>query len=319
MGSSGGNKPGGQARGSGTSRSGGKPGGGFSSGTQGFQPGGSFWDFNPRPIAGLNEFQRGAGGIAAGLGGQGAGNLSRSQRYYQQLGAGQPGAQQAVSAANRYAGGQLPGQFNEAAAISRNMMDTGRRQVTGANIQSSPSYSAARKAFAQSQLPLIQNQAAAAGLGRSSAMTNAISHGNAQAMLPMIENELMREERGIGRELQSQGQAAGNLMGIGGQALGANNAAVQAMMQQAGMNQQGLSQAAQGQAGLGQQRFNQGLQQSGLLSQLGNQYRGVEQQQLDAPYQEQQRQYAEALNAMYGPLGFLGNMGGASTTTSGKK
>jgi hypothetical protein len=198
-------------------------------------------------------------------------------------------------------------------------MDQSQQRVTGENIEGSKSYQAARQAFAQSQLPLIQNQAALAGLGRSSAMTNAIAHGNAQAMLPQIENELAREERGIGRQLQGTSQAMQNLLGIGGQALGSHNAAIQAGLQGGAQQQGGLAQAAGGLGGLGGQQFNQALQQSGLLSNLGQQYRGVEQQQLDAPYQEQQRQFAEALNSMYGPLGFLGNMGGARTTTDGKK
>jgi hypothetical protein len=320
MGQGGGNKPSGGSGQSG-GQGGGKPGGNpFSSGTQGYQPGGSFWDFQARPIAGLNQFMTGAGGIAQGLGGQGAANFQAANRAFQQLGRG-PNAQtqQGLNLLSQYSGGNLPGDFAGARGMANRLVDLGNQKVTGGNIESSPSYQAARRAFAQSQLPLIQNQAARAGLGRSSAMTNAIAHGNAQAMLPIIENELAREERGIGRQISTTGQAGSQLFGIGQQALGANQAAAQGYLGAGQLAQQGLGQAAQGQMGLGGQQYQQALQQAGLMSNLGQQYRGVEQEQLNAPYQEQQRQWAEALNAMYGPLGFLGNMGGARTTTDGKK
>jgi hypothetical protein len=70
--------------------------------------------------------------------------------------------------------------------------------------------------------------------------------------------------------------------------------------------------------GLGQQEFGQ---RAGAIQQatgIGDTIRRIEQEQLDAPYQEQQRLWAEALNSMYGPLGFLGNMGGARSTSSKK-
>lgn len=303
---------------------GGKPSGGggqtpFSSGAQAYQGGGNFWDFNPRSVAGLNQFQQGAGAIAGGLGQAGQGNLRQAGNLLNQLGGGGSGyTQQGINAANRYAGGNLPGQFGEAQQLNQQMLQTGQKQVTGANIQSDPAYQAAQKAFAQSQLPLIQNQAARAGLGRSSAMTNAIAHGNAQAMLPMIQDALGREERGIGRQLSSQQQGIGNLMNAGQQVLGQNAQGAQSYFTGAGQEAARLGQAAGGLAQLAGQEFSQGANQANLMSNLGQQYRGVEQQQLDAPYQEQQRLWGEALNSMYGPLGFLGNMGGATSTQSKK-
>lgn len=310
------NKPQGGRRGG--NRGGNKP-SPFTSGTQAFQGGGSFWDFQPRPIAGLNQFMTGAGGVAAGLGGQGAGNIRGAQNLFTQLGRGNQNIQSAIDLSRMFSGGNLPSQFGRAEQLGNQLMTQSQQRVTGENIESSPSYQAARRAFAQSQLPLIQNQAALAGLGRSSALTNAVAAGNARAMLPIIEAELAREERGIGRGMQGTQIAMQNLLGIGGQALGANQAAVQAGLAGGGAQQGALAQAAAGLGGLGGQQFNQALQQAGLLANLGQQYRGVEQQQLDAPYQEQQRQWAEALNAMYGPLGFLGNMGGATTTQRGGK
>lgn len=317
MGSSGGAKPGGQAKGGNSKGAGGKN-NAFSSGTGGYKGGGNFWDFQARPVAGLNQFQQGAGAAASRLGGAGARNYGQAQNYLNQLGGGGSGfLNQGISQANRFAN-QLPGQFQEAQGLSRDLVGLGKKQVTGANIQSDPAYKASQQAFSQSQLPLIQNQAALAGLGRSSAMTNAVAHGNAQAMLPMIQDALAREERGIGREISTTGQAAQNLFNIGGQRLAQNAQGTDAYFRGAGQEASNLANAAQGSAGLGGQQFSNQANQANLLSNLGQQYRGVEQQQLDAPYQEQQRLWREALNAQYGPLSFLGNMGGATSTQSKK-
>jgi hypothetical protein len=72
--------------------------------------------------------------------------------------------------------------------------------------------------------------------------------------------------------------------------------------------------AAQGLGSLaGQERANI-LNAIQAQSGIGTQARGIEQEQLDAPYQEQQRLFAEALNSMYGPLGMVGSfMGGTSS------
>lgn len=310
MGSSG-RKPGGGGKGKG-----GSP---FRSGTAGFEGGGNFWDFQPKPVAGLNQFQRGAGRLAGNLGGVGQANMANANRYIQQLGGGGSGLlNRAMSQAGKYTGGNLPTQFGQAEGLNQRLIQLGNQKVTGENIQSDPAFIAAQKAFTQSQLPLIQNQAALAGLGRSSAMTNAVAHGNAQAMLPMIQDALGREERGIGRQLSSTQQGIGNLMNVGQANLGQNAQATNAFLQGAGQEASNLGQAGQASAGLANQQVGQALQQMQALQGVGDNARNVEQQQLDAPYQEQQRLWGEALNSMYGPLSFLGNMGGSTSTTSKK-
>jgi len=64
---------------------------------------------------------------------------------------------------------------------------------TGINIQASPSYAAANQAFRTAILPEIENTAAVAGLGRSTALTNATAQAQAAYLLPVIEGELERE------------------------------------------------------------------------------------------------------------------------------
>jgi hypothetical protein len=291
----------------------------FTSGTPGYQGGGNFWDFNPRSIAGLNQFQTGAGNVAAGLGGVGKGNLSMANQYLKDLAGGGSGyLGQGVSAANRYSGGNLPSQFGEAQGLLSKLQGLGGSKVTGENLATDPALKAAQARFAQTQLPLIQNQAAMAGLGRSSALTNAIAHGNAASSVPFIQDALAREERGIDRNIGTTNQAIQNLLGIGGTTLDQNARGASASLQGAGQEASNLANAASGQSGIAAQQYGNAANQSQLLNALGQGYQGTEQAQLDAPHQEQQRLWAEALNSMYGPLSFLGNMGGATTSSSKK-
>lgn len=81
------------------------------------------------------------------------------------------------------------------------LVSYGDRQVTGANLQQDPAYQAAIQAFEAAQLPAIQNSAALSGLGRTTGLQQSIAAGQAQYLLPVIQDTLAREERGIDRGL----------------------------------------------------------------------------------------------------------------------
>ncbi|MCK5481312.1 MAG: hypothetical protein KAJ06_09200 [Gammaproteobacteria bacterium] len=313
----GGNKPGGGQGGSLQTQPYQKP-GGSGSGTQPFQQGGGFWENPGRPIAGVNPYQAGAGKLAGGLPGAGKGRIASAGGYLDKAAGGSDYLRDAMSRIGRYSEGNMPGVFGEATDASRQLADIGRRKVTGENVQSDPAYAAARKAFSSAQMPLIQNAAVQSGLGSSTAMTNALASGQAQYLLPIIQGSLAREERGIDRELGATGQKASNLFGAGSTLLGENRAAVGAGLQGAGQEASNLFNAASGQSGLAGQEMQNILSSINAFSGLGDKYRGIEQEKLDAPYDAQQAKWKEALNAMYGPLGFLGNMGGATSTQSKK-
>jgi hypothetical protein len=91
---------------------------------------------------------------------------------------------------------------NEQRGISEapGLFDLSKRKVTGENLKDSPSLSAAREAYTRTIQPRIENTAAVSGLGRSTALTNAMAQAEAEYMTPLIESELGREERGIARE-----------------------------------------------------------------------------------------------------------------------
>lgn len=96
------------------------------------------------------------------------------------------------------------------------LFDLAQRKVTGANIQASPSYQAAQKAFTATIQPRVENAATLAGLGRTTAVPNALAQAEAQYMQPLIEGELAREERGLDREGQMRLSAIQAAEGIGG-------------------------------------------------------------------------------------------------------
>lgn len=292
-----------------------------SSGTPGYQGGGNFWDFNPRPVAGANQLQRGAAGAVGGIAGAGGQYYNQANDYLRRLAGGGSGyMQQAIDAARK--GTTMPGSFGTATDLANQLRATSQRQVTGANLANDPAILAAQKRFSMSRLPMIQNMASQMGLGRSNTVANASALAQSNELLPLMQEGLAREERGIGRELGAIGSQIQTAMGRGGAELGAQQADIGRLLGTlsgaAGQEFQNLGSAAQGAMGLGQQEAGQLQSAINTAAGLGGTFRDIEQQQLDAPYQEQQRLWAEALNSMYGPLGFLGNMGGAASISSKK-
>ena len=343
--------------GGGKQNSGGKQGGNpFSSGTAAYQPGGIFYDFQARPIAGANPLQNAAGKLAGGLptAGQGgvqgaygalgqAGNMfggrGNLNDYYQQMvgGAGAlgqlPGSSQA---AGGVFGNMSTGEINP---YLQQMVDVSGRQVTGENLQSDPAIKAASAQFEKFMAPMIKDAAGLAGLGRSDAMTNALASQQAQTLLPLMQEGLAREERGIDRLAGALGQAgqasqAGQLAGAQG-LFGLGQQETNQLLSQLGIygqagqaQQAGQLAGAQGMAGIGGALAGLGQQEQGMLmnaigglSGLGEQFRNIEQEILNAPYDEQQRLWAEALNQVYGPLGMIGSTFGADSANQsrGKK
>lgn len=123
-------------------------------------------------------------------------------------GQGQAGLQ-AFNPAQQYAS-QVPADFYNLLALSQGV----NLAPTGAGLANSPSLTAAQQAFNTAILPTIENQAAVSGLGRSTALTNAIAQAQAQYMLPIVQDEL-------NREFQGNLQRYGALQNIGLQGAGA--------------------------------------------------------------------------------------------------
>jgi len=344
------------------------------SGTPGYQPGGAFYDFQARPVAGANPLQNAAGGLGFKLPGAGQGGvqggydaLAGAQGTLGQAGQMVGGAQGALGQAGQMFGGlgqlnpyyqqmvsgagqlgQLPSQTQEAMDMYRQMQGIAGKQVTGENVANDPAVKAAQAKFQEVMAPMIKDAAGLSGIGRSGAMTNAMASQQAQTLLPLIQDSMAREERGIDRLLGGTQAGAAGLFGGGQQAnqqlmqqlglYGTAGAAQQQGQQAGAAGMLGVGQAQGGlgsllagiggqQAGIGQALAGLGAQEQGMLmnaisgmSGLGEQFRGIEQELLNAPYEEQQRIWSEALNQIYGPFGMIpGFTGSAGTTTGGKK
>ena len=293
---------------------------GDSGGNKAYRPGGNFWDFQSKPVAGDNALLRTAGRGAMNLGGAGSGYMNQSNDYLKQLAGGGSGYfDKAISAA----GGALgPNQgFNKASDLMGQLQGVSRQQVTGKNLASDPALAAARKNFTQNMMPGIQNQTALMGLGRSNTAQNAMSLARSNAEIPFIQDALSREGQGIDRQMNALGTGVQTAMGQGGAQqqgqLSQRENQLRSLMGAGSQEANNLSTAAAGSAGLGQQAFGNAANASNQQWQMGQEARGNTQQRLDAPYNEQQRLWSEALNSMYGPLSMLGGQMGSTATSSG--
>jgi hypothetical protein len=157
--------------------------------------------------------------------------------------------------------------------------------VNAGNLAQDPQILAQQKAFEQLMLPQLQNQAALAGLGNSSALTNSISLANAQQLAPMMESELGRRERRIERRA-----------GATEQELGRRERSAErqydATLQRINMLN-----------GMGAQRFGQRQSAIGTAGQAGAVIRGQQQAGYDAERNEYLRQQALAEQAAFGIFG----------------
>ena len=301
---------------------GGKPGGNAlgargQGGPNSYQPGGSFFDFQAKPVAGGNQFLGAAGTAAQGFGAVGRGNAQSAADLFANVGAGSQFTRDATSRATSLADQRSP-EFLQAMEALGAMGDVSRRQVTGANLEKDPAFLAAQRAYSNTIGRSTQNAAALAGLGRSTAMTSAQAAGRSRYLMPTIQNALAREERGITRELGALGTQAQGYFGASGQRGADARTAISSLMS-AGQQRAGeqLSAAGGFQNAAAAER-SQAAQNIGIQQGLGTQGRAIEQERLDAPYNEQMRLYSEALNSMYGPLGMIGGLIGGTNTTSKK-
>ena len=119
-------------------------------------------------------------------------------------------------------GGQVPRQFGRV----RQQAAQGFQNI-GGDITNAPAVQAARRAFEENILPSIQNQAALAGLGRSTSVGRAQAAAEAQFLLPVIQEELARQERAVrfGADVGLQ-EALAAERGLGRQLTAAESAAL---------------------------------------------------------------------------------------------
>ena len=154
--------------------------------------------------------------------------------------------------------------------------------ATGANVENDPAFQAAMEAFETARLPMIENQAALSGLGRSTALGNAAAVQQAHTLMPAIQDSIARETDRINRQLTQGNQNVANLLKAG------------------------------------DARHAKSLDAIGALSQLGDYGRGVEQERSDAEYNDFMRRAALFEQSMNGPAGLLPSTIGSETSQNKK-
>jgi hypothetical protein len=143
------------------------------------------------------------------------------------------------------------------------------KRVEGDTIQNDPAMSAALEAFKTFEQPVLEDRASSMGMGRSTGLLDDISMGAASMMLPQIEAAQAREERGIERDT-----------GI-------------------------FSDAAQQFAGLGAQEADRLATTSGMAADQGATQRAIEQESMDAFYDDFLRRAQLGENSLFGAFGGL--------------
>lgn len=190
------------------------------------------------------------------------------------------------------------------------MRNISQRQVTGANVADDPAIAQAMEVYKDQIMPEMQNQYSMMGLGRSGALGTGVAKGGAQMMLPLIQDSLAREERGIDRELGTAGNAAGGYMNLGGAEAGRGFGLFDRATGR-GLN---LAGSYAGLGGASSANQNAALDRAMGYGAVG---RGVEDDTNYAAYEDFLRRQGLAENALWVPFGQSQNQIGQSTTASG--
>lgn len=179
---------------------------------------------------------------------------------------------------------ERPEELGEVGRLLGDLEKLGQQRVTGENITSDPAYTAALSSFDTAMRPIIENQAALSGLGRSTALTNATAANQAQVLLPVVQDTLAREERGLDRQGGTLRSAIEGYMGLGDRA---------------------------------EDRLGRAIGTGMGVGEVG---RDIAQEGSDAGYNERMRQLAFFENLFGGPLGLLpSTIGSQVTEESGDK
>jgi len=175
------------------------------------------------------------------------------------------------------------------------------QRVQGVDIMNDPAVASALKNFEQIGSQPIKNEAALAGLGNSSALTNSLGQAESSMMTPLYLDAINREQQ--------------RLQGVTGATESELDRRERSNVRQSEANQNSINQllALQG------QNFGQQLQGSQAQLQAGGIQRGVEQQGNENAYNDFLRQQALSENALEGPFGgMLPSAFGSITKTMGK-
>ena len=232
--------------------------------------------------------------------------------------------------------------LSEAGGSRARLQSLYERLPTGGTLETSPALKAADDYFKQLIEPTLVNQMTLSGLGRGTALSNALAKGKATYMVPLVQEELAREERSlqggagaaeraqarlsdilsgrVGREQAAIERGTGvaergveRLMGAGEAELGRGERAIS---RRADAVQAGI----QPLMGLGATERAARLRQLEELQKGGELERSIEQEQNVNEQRDLLRRQAIGEQSIFGPLGqFVPSTLGQSSTTTSKQ
>lgn len=265
--------------------------------------GDTFWDDIAREVQGTSAQEDTALRIAQNLSNVGRTDLTASRRLAQQGAMSNPLLQLEQMLLKGTGDQSNLSQVNH---LLRRAGVIAEEQPTGSTLGTDRALQTGRAMFEEAMLPMIQNQAALAGVGRGTGVMNASAAGQAQYLLPMIQDAIGREERGIDRRYADATGRANTLFGMdmsrASQAGGAGRA-----FQQNKLN------AANFRLGLGNTLKSNEMDRLNIFNQLGQERRGIRQERSDAEFNERMRRLGAYEQALAGPLGMVPGVYGSRT------
>jgi len=208
----------------------------------------------------------------------------------------------------------------DAADMLGGMEEAGKQRVTGAGLWDDPAVQEAMKVYDQAMRPMIESQASLAGLGRSNTLANATAAGQAQYMLPTIQDYMGREERSIDRNLANLGDVFTRRMGLGDREISQLQQGVEGYTGLGDREMADRQAAISGYMGLGDRDYSQRSDAIGQAMNIGGVGRQIAQGQADAPYNDWLRKAALFEQSIGGPMGLTpSTIGSSATSTQNKK
>jgi len=285
---------------------------------EGFGAGGAaegegIFDEHAREVAGLSDAEKWAKERMGDFGP--AGNWGDARQQYNRLGGltNQEKQMQQESQALKdvHKAGAIDASYNY-------LPELARKRISGEDVGSDPAITAALKSFDSSLRPLIENQSALSGLGRSTAMTNASGAMMGNVMLPLVQESIAREERRTDRRLGAEKDKAGGLLDLGRAKSDNLMRRLGTLSDVSGNLRQGIGTAAGGLTELGDREQQTIKDKINMALGIGGMERGIDQERMDADQDDWLMRRSTFENAMGAPLGILPSTIG-SRATQGKK
>ena len=265
--------------------------------------GGTFWDDQGRQIEGISPQEQAALRIAQNLHASGREDIRAARRYSSEGARKSPldilQEELLLGTGDQSNYGRVQNLLRRAGVIA------GERP-TGRNLGSDPALAEGRAQFELGIKPMLENQAALAGVGRGTGVMNAMAAGQGAYLLPMIQDALGREERSIDRRYADATGRANTFFGMDMSRAGQAG-------QAAGARRSALENAANFRLNLGETLRTRDQDRLNIYNQLGQERRSIRQDRLDSAFNERMRQLGAYEQATAGPLGMIPGVFGSRT------